>query len=218
MNDIKILEQNEEFVVCIKPQGVTSEDGSKSGLPTLLAENDKKPLVVHRLDREVSGVMVLAKNKRMAALISKQITDHTFQKEYLAVVEGKLEDHGILEDLIYHDRVKNKTYIVKKERNGVKSAKLEFWRLGVAETPDGVVSLARVKLFTGRTHQIRVQFASRKHPLMGDRKYGSRLNCSFALFSRLIELCYFTGKKKVFTAKLQNIYPWSEFEKEVSEV
>ena len=69
MNNIKILEQNEEFVVCIKPQGVTSEDGSKSGLPTLLAENDKKPLVVHRLDREVSGVMVLAKNKRMAALI-----------------------------------------------------------------------------------------------------------------------------------------------------
>lgn len=209
-NDIKILQDTAECVVCIKPSGVTSEDGKVPGMPTLLADGDKKPLVVHRLDKEVSGVMAFAKTPKAAAELTRQMTDKTFKKEYLAVVSGEVEEHGVLEDLLYHDRTKNKTYTVKRERKGVKPAKLEFWRLAVAETECGAVSLVKVKLYTGRTHQIRVQFASRKHPLLGDRKYGSEVNCQIALFSRLLGF-KLGGKSVEFTAIPECAFPWDIF-------
>ncbi len=218
MKGVTVLYNDESCVVCIKPAGVTAEDGERSGLPTLLAENGQKPLVVHRLDREVSGVMVLAKDRQTAGLISKQITERTFQKEYLAVVEGEVDEYGVLEDLLYHDRVRNKTYTVKRERKGVKPAKLEFWRLGAVKTADTVLSLVRIKLHTGRTHQIRVQFASRGHSLAGDRKYGSRLTSEPALFSRLIGFNDKSGQLKIFTAKPPNSYPWTEFQGELVEI
>lgn len=212
MQKIEILENNKEYIVCIKPSGVLSEDGKANSLPLLLAEGEQRPLVVHRLDKEVSGVMVLAKTQKTASELTKQITDKTFKKEYFAIVSGEVEEHGILEDLLYHDRVKNKTYTVKRERKGVKPAKLEFWRLGSAETENGAVSLVKVKLYTGRTHQIRVQFASRKHPILGDRKYGSDTNCQIALFSRL--LGFKIGEKNVeFTAVPECVFPWDTFSK-----
>lgn len=209
-NDIRILQDTAGYIVCIKPSGVNSEDGKVPGMPTLLAQKDQKPLVVHRLDKEVSGVMVFAKNSATAAALSKQITDKTFKKEYIAVISGKVDEHGVLEELLYHDRAKNKTYTVKRERKGVKPAKLEYWRIASAETENGAVSLVRVKLYTGRTHQIRVQFASRKHPIWGDRKYGSEANGQIALFSRLVGFKD-GGKDVEFTAGPESIYPWTLF-------
>lgn len=210
MSEIKILCDNERFVVCVKPKGVTSEDGKIQGMPTLLQIGEIKPLVVHRLDKEVDGVMVFAKTSSVAADLSRQILDRRFEKEYIAVVSGEALEYGVLEDLLYHDRAKNKTYTVKRERKGVKSAKLEYWRIGTALTGDGMVSLVRIKLHTGRTHQIRVQFASRKMPILGDRKYGSQVNCPVALFSHRLK--FFDGKNAVaFEDKPLNIFPWNLF-------
>ncbi len=207
---VKILEENKDYIVCKKPSGIASEDGKSEGMPSLLANSENKPLVVHRLDKEVSGVMVFAKTSRMASELSRQITDKTFKKEYFAVVSGEVEEYGVLEDLLYHDSIKNKTYTVKRKRKGVKTAKLEFWRLGVSQTENGVVSLVKVRLYTGRTHQIRVQFASRQHPILGDRKYGSEINCQIALFSRAIGFNY-KGEDKLFFELPQTIYPWDKF-------
>ena len=212
MKSVKILEENNDYIVCIKPSGVSSEDTKTEGMPSLLDSGDNKPFVVHRLDKEVSGVMVFAKSSRMAAELSRQITEKTFQKEYLAVVSGEVEEHGIFEDLLYHDRIKNKTYTVKRERKGVKPAKLEFWRIASAETDKGVVSLVRVKLYTGRTHQIRVQFASRKHPILGDMKYGSEFDCKIALFSRMLGFDI-KGERKIFTKTPDLHFPWGFFSK-----
>lgn len=216
-NDMKILRDTEDHIVCIKPSGVTSEDGKVPGMPTLLADGDKKPLVVHRLDKEVGGVMVFAKTPKAAAELTRQITDKTFKKEYLAVVSGEVEEHGVLEDLLYHDRIKNKTYTVKRERKGVKPAKLEFWRVATAETENGIVSLVKVKLYTGRTHQIRVQLATRRHPILGDRKYGSQINCRIALFSRLIGFKN-GGKDVEFTATPECVFPWNTFSNIIGQI
>lgn len=209
MENIEILEKTNEYIVCIKPAGVLSEDTS-GGMPSLLADGDKKPLVVHRLDRGVSGVMVFANNNKTAAELSKGITDKTFSKEYLAVVEGDTGEGSSLEDLLFYDRTKSKTYVVNKERKGVKKASLEFIRLASAETENGTVSLVKIKLHTGRTHQIRVQFASRKHPILGDRKYGSNLNGKTALFSHKISF-NLNGKNHEFKALPENSFPWSLF-------
>ncbi len=207
---VEILYSDRLVTVCLKPSGVSSEDGKVPGMPTLLAAGGKKPLVVHRLDKDVSGLMVFAKTTQAAADLSRQITEKTFEKEYFAVVFGEVEEHGIFEDLLYHDRNKNKTYTVKRERKGVKPAKLEFWRVATAETDKGAVSLVRVKLYSGRTHQIRVQFASRKHPILGDKKYGSDFDCKIALFSRLVGFCI-KGEHKVFTRIPQLQFPWDLF-------
>ena len=210
MKDIKIICDNERFVVCIKPQNVTSEDGKTVGMPSLLQDGNIKPFVVHRLDKEVSGVMVFAKTSDAAARLSRQITDNSFEKEYLAIVQGDCGEEGVFEDFLYHDRQKNKTYVVKRERKGVKSAKLQFWRLATAKTEDGVVSLVKVKLYTGRTHQIRVQFASRKMPLLGDRKYGSQINCPIALFSHRVSF-FDKGSLVSFEETPPKVFPWDLF-------
>ena len=216
MENIKILEKTNEYIVCIKPSGILSEDAS-GGMPSLLADGNKKPLVVHRLDREVSGVMVFANDTKTAAELSKGITDKTFSKEYLAVVEGDVGSSTVLEDLLFYDRTKSKTYVVNRERKGVKKASLEFIKLASAETENGTVSLVKIKLHTGRTHQIRVQFASRKHPILGDRKYGSNINSKVALFSHKISF-NLNGQNYEFKALPDNIYPWSLFDKVLSEI
>lgn len=216
MENIEILEKTKEYTVCIKPSGVLSED-TAGGMPSLLADGNKKPLVVHRLDREVSGVMVFANGNKTAAELSRGITDKTFNKEYLAVVEGDVGSGTVLEDLLFYDRTKSKTYVVNRERKGVKKASLEFIKLATAETENGTVSLVKIKLHTGRTHQIRVQFASRKHPILGDRKYGSNLKCQVALFSHKISF-NLNGQNHEFKALPDNIYPWSLFDKVLSEI
>lgn len=164
---LDILFHHQDFVVCIKPIGIDSE----KQMPELIKEQlntDVYPL--HRLDLNVGGVMVYALNKQAAALLSKTIQDNKMIKEYVALVHGSVEESGIYEDLLFKDSHKNKVFVVKKERKGVKKASLEFKCIDRTED----TSLVHIRLHTGRSHQIRVQFASRKTPLVGDHKYGSR--------------------------------------------
>ena len=176
---IKILFDSELYVVCLKPSGVISEDKAddNNSLPQLLCKSlgIDKLFTVHRLDKEVGGVMVYAKTSETAAHFSKQINDGSFKKEYVAEVSGKLEKKSDeLCDLLFHDRARNKTFVVKRKRNGVKEARLEYTLLSYDEITDK--STVRIKLFTGRTHQIRVQLSNIAHPVCGDRKYGAKDN------------------------------------------
>ena len=172
--DINILFEDEHVLACDKPSGLLSEGESKDSLPALLAENGRSVFCVHRLDRETSGIIVYAKTATAAASLSAQIQSGEFHKEYLALIEGTpSEPEGSFEDMLFYDRTKNKSFVVKdngKARKGVKRALLDYKLI----SSDGERSLVRVKLHTGRTHQIRVQFASRKMPLVADRRYGAR--------------------------------------------
>ena len=173
---VEILYEDKDIVVCIKPHGTISEatEDSSISLPFILMSEQgyKNLFTVHRLDKDVSGAIVYAKNATTAAELSKQITEGTFKKEYVAIVEGKTEDQGRLTDLLYFDRKKNKSYVVDRERRGVKRAELNYKLISYDEEND--TSAVKIELITGRTHQIRVQFASRKHAVLGDKKYGSK--------------------------------------------
>ena len=184
---IEILEQTPGLVVCVKPVGVCAQGEAPDALPALLAKQLGAGVYpVHRLDQAVGGLMVFARTGAMAAKLSQAIAGGTLQKEYLAVLGARpKDDSGELFDLLFHDRFKNKTYVVSKERKGVKKASLSY---RVVAEADGLC-LVHVRLHTGRTHQIRVQFASRGMPLVGDGKYGSRKNAaSPALWSYALTL------------------------------
>ena len=195
--EINILYEDKSIIVCEKPVGVLSQadaEGKGSDMPALLAEHFAKkgekatPYVLHRLDAAVGGVMVFAKNGKSAAAISAEIAQGKMQKEYFAICQGNVESslgkEGELFDYLFRDARKNKSYVTDRKRAGVKDAKLTFRVLSVLEKDEGALSLIRVKLGTGRTHQIRVQFASRKHPLVGDKRYGSTVAAkNVALFS-----------------------------------
>lgn len=174
----KILFEDNEILVCIKPVGLLSQSGTENepDLPKLLSDHTGSPVyVVHRLDKSVGGVMVFAKTAFSAAALSKQITQHSFIKEYLAVIHGQpAEEAAVLEDLLFRDARKNKTFVVDRKRKGVREAKLEYRTLAYSWLDGERVTLVRIRLHTGRSHQIRVQFASRKHPLVGDARYGAK--------------------------------------------
>ena len=160
---MEILYSDKDLVICVKPVGLDSE----SGVPQALKEQlGGEIFPLHRLDQNVGGVMVYARTKAAAAALSKAIQNGEMVKEYVAKVHGMPEQSGILTDLLFKDSRKNKVFVVKKLCSGVKEAKLQYRHLG-----EGLV---HVKLFTGRSHQIRVQFSSRGFPLVGDHKYGSR--------------------------------------------
>ena len=209
---IEVLHKDEQEIVCIKPVNMISEDG---GLPDALREQlGGDAYCVHRLDTVVGGVMVYARTKQAAASLSRAIASDRLGKEYLAVAEGRLEEpQGVLEDLLLKDGSKGKSYVVKRMRKGVKEARLSYKVLQTVETENGVYSLLWVKLHTGRFHQIRVQFASRKHPLLGDGKYGSKCNrCKVALWAYRLTFPHpRTGRKQKFSALPPDQFPWNLF-------
>lgn len=179
MNEnIEILFEDSQIVVCVKPGGILSQADSGSGksmITVLEGLTDSKIYPLHRLDKEVSGVMVYAKTQKAAAILSRDIAEHRFKKEYLAIVHGRPESSkGEMRDLLFKDSRTNKVYTVKRMRRGVKEALLEYEVLGTNTIESTCYSAVKILLHTGRTHQIRVQFASRKMPLAGDRKYGGK--------------------------------------------
>ncbi len=206
---IPILYSDRDLAVCVKPRGVSSEQG---GLPELLAAQlgDEHVRCVHRLDAAVGGVMVYARSSRAAGL-SRQIADRALEKEYLAVVPGRPEaDEAVLRDLLFHDRAKNKSYVVRRMRAGVREAELSYRVLETA----GTLALLSVSLHTGRTHQIRVQLAARGLPLLGDVKYGSAFrDCPIALWSHRLSFRHpADGRALCFSAPPEPAFPWDAFQ------
>ena len=188
-----ILYSDNSLVVCIKPVGLDSE----SALPAALKEQlGGEIFPIHRLDQNVGGVMVFARTKAAAAALGKAVQEGQMVKEYVAMVHGTPPETGDWEDFLFKDSRKNKVFVVKKERKGVKYARLEFNRLFAGET-----SLVHIRLHTGRSHQIRVQFSSRGFPLVGDHKYGSRDTATAPmLFSCRITFPW-KGETKIFEAR-----------------
>ena len=163
---MEFLHTDREIAVILKPVGMDSEQE----IPTAIAAAiGGEVFPVHRLDKNVGGCMVYARTRRAAAALSRAVQDGTMKKEYVALVHGAVPESGDWEDLLWKDSAKNKVFVVKRERRGVKSARLEFTRLRAGDP-----ALVRILLHTGRSHQIRVQFASRGFPLLGDHKYGAR--------------------------------------------
>ena len=214
---MEILFEDKHIAVCIKPAGIISQSsGTDTDMIALLnahfEENGEKAQAfpVHRLDRETSGIMVYAKNSRSAAELSKQAEQNKIKKHYYAVVHGSPEEKcGVLTDLLFRDKQKNKTFVVNRMRKGVRDASLEYKVIGEA---DGL-SLLDILLHTGRTHQIRVQFSSRKMPLIGDGRYGGGSG-KLALFAHTLEFVHpKSGETLSFSAKPDlTEYPWNKFE------
>ena len=185
---MEVLYTDRDLYVIVKPVGMDSEHEVPAAL-----EGDVFP--IHRLDLNVGGVMVYARTKQAAAALSRAVQEGAMVKEYVAMVHGTPPESGDWEDFLFKDSRKNKVFAVKKERKGVKYARLEFDRLTVGEE-----SLVHIRLHTGRSHQIRVQFSSRGFPLVGDHKYGARDDHQAPmLFSCRITFPY-QGKDRVFEA------------------
>lgn len=194
---MEILYSDKDIVVCVKPLGMDAEHGLPQALTEALG-GECYP--IHRLDLNVGGVMVYARTRTAAAALSKAVQEGTFVKEYVALVHGTPPEIGDWEDLLWKDSGKNKVFVVKRERRGVKKARLEFVRLTASDP-----SLVRIRLHTGRSHQIRVQFASRGYPLVGDHKYGSRdPETAPMLFS-----CCLTFPYKGKVVQFEKLPPWA---------
>ncbi len=207
---MEILHIDPDIIVCIKPARVLSTD-EPGGLPDLLREALGEPKAdirtVHRLDRVVSGVMVLARNAKAASELSRQIREDAFRKEYLAVIHGCPEEKsGTLRDLLYRDKARRMTMVAGAPVKGVQEALLDYETVNSGEE----MSRVRIHLRTGRTHQIRVQFASRNMPLVGERKYGTLEDpCEIALWSRKVGFIHpAKGNWVEFTKDPPEIYPW----------
>ena len=213
---VRILYKDEDIIVCVKPPRVLSTD-EPGGLPELLRQALEQPdgdiRTVHRLDRVVSGVMVLARNARAASELSRQIREDQFEKEYLAVIHGAPEtSSGRFVDLLFRDKARKMTMVADVEGKGVLPASLRYW----LEATESSLSRVRIALETGRTHQIRVQFASRGLPLVGERKYSTLEDpCEIALWSHRIGFTHpATGEKMEFSLEPPMEYPWNIFEGE----
>ena len=208
---MEIVYIDSDIVVCIKPARVLSTDES-GGLPDLIREELGDPKAdirtVHRLDRVVSGLMVLARNAKAASELSRQVREDEFGKEYLAVVHGvPAEKNGTLRDLLIRDKARKMTLVTDMPGKGVQEAILHYQTMAIA---DGM-SRVRIQLVTGRTHQIRTQFASRNLPLVGERKYAVLDDdCEIALWSHRIGFTHpTTGERMEFTKEPPEVYPWT---------
>ena len=210
---MELLYLDQDIIVCIKPNRVLSTD-EPGGLPDLLREHLKDPgadiRTVHRLDRVVGGVMVVARNSKSASELSRQVREDVFQKEYLAVVHGVPEMRsGRLTDLLYRDKARKMTKVASEPGKGVQEAILDYQILSSADDR----ALIKVLLRTGRTHQIRVQFSSRGLPLIGERKYSTiEEPCEIALWSYKIGFNHpRTGEWMDFIHDPPSCYPWDTF-------
>ena len=208
---MEIIYLDGDILVCVKPARVLSTD-EPGGLPDLLRQElgDPKADVrtVHRLDRVVSGLMVLARNARAASELSRQIRDNEFDKEYMAVIHGAPEEtSGTLRDLLGRDKARRMTYVAQAPGKGIQEAVLDYRVLASHEG----LSRLRIRLHTGRTHQIRVQFASRGMALVGERKYDTREDpCEIALWSCFLGFAHpSTGERMEFFLEPPKDYPWS---------
>lgn len=202
---------DDHLCVAIKPAGVLSTD-EPGGMPELVREALGTDCIrtVHRLDRVVSGVMVLARSAEAASALSAQIRDHQFDKTYLAVIHDTTPTpSGTFTDLLLRDKRERKTYIVHHLEKGVQEAILDYETKGTA---DGL-SLVEIRLRTGRTHQIRAQFSGRGMPLAGDRKYWSEPDeFPMCLWSHRVSFLHpVTGAPMDFTAPPPAIDPWTRF-------
>lgn len=212
--DVPILYQDERILVCSKPAGLLSTD-DENGLPAVLRTQlgDAHACIrtVHRLDAAVSGVMVYARSQMAASLLSEQIRDGKFQKEYLAVLHGAPEaPAGELRDLLWRNRSTRRTVVVAEPRKEAKRARLLYRVLAGANG----MSLVQIRLLTGRTHQIRVQFSSRGLPLVGDRKYGrgDEDGCAIALWSYRLRFFHpQTDELLEFSLEPPACAPWTDF-------
>ena len=206
---MELVYRDPAVLVCVKPAGVLSTD-EPGGLPSLARERLGDPTAdvrtVHRLDRAVSGLIVLARGASSASELSRQIREGGFEKEYLAVVHGQTPEGGRLRDLLWRDRARKMTFVVREPGKGVQEAVLDY------ETLRGATdrSLVRIHLQTGRTHQIRVQFASRGFPLYGERKYADAPDdCALALWSRALAFTHpETGEPVRFSKDPPKAFPW----------
>ena len=206
---LDILYCDDDIVVCVKPPRVLSTD-EPGGLPELLRNQlgTEDFRTVHRLDRVVSGLMVVARNAKAASDISRQIREDAFQKEYLAVIHGEpAQESGRLEDLLLRDKARKMTLVAKEMAKGGQPAALRY---RVISCQNGM-SRVRIQLETGRTHQIRVQFASRNLPLVGERKYAVLDDpCEIALWSYRLGFTHpATGEKMEFIKQPPESYPWT---------
>ncbi len=208
---MELIYVDKDIVVCVKPPRVLSTD-EPGGLPELVREalGDPKADVrtVHRLDRVVSGLMVLARNAGAASELSRQIREDAFEKEYLAVVHGIPEPEGTLRDLLYRDKARRMTLVAPAPARGVQEAVLSYQVL------NHIPEMSRVKILlqTGRTHQIRVQFSCRGWPLVGERKYAALEDpCEIALWSHRLGFTHpGTGEFLSFEQEPPAVYPWTQ--------
>lgn len=207
---MELIYVDKDIVVCVKPARVLSTD-EPGGLPELVREALGSPnadiRTVHRLDRVVSGLMVLARNAGAASELSRQIRENEFEKEYLAVIHGAPDrSEGTLRDLLGRDKARRMTYVASEPAKGVQEAVLDYQ----VQSRNDKLSRVKVLLRTGRTHQIRVQFASRGLPLVGERKYDTREDpCEIALWSHRIAFTHpKTGERVSFTKEPPTVYPW----------
>ena len=209
-----ILYCDRRIAVCLKPPGVLSTD-EPGGMPGLLRAALGEPegcvRTVHRLDRVVGGAMVFARSRAAAAILSEQVRERRMEKEYLAAVRGGPEEEtGTFTDLLGRDPAARRTYVADGPGKDVREARLDYRVLDRAEG----AGLVLVRLATGRTHQIRVQFASRGMPLLGDRRYGAGETdgCPIGLWSFRLRFAHpETGELLEFSAPPPEEEPWLRF-------
>ena len=220
---IEIITKTKDYIIIYKPCGIPSQSDPSGDKDAMTASSEilkemgeiAQLFLIHRLDRVVGGLLVFARNKKAAAELSRLVADHGITKEYFAVVSGRVEG-GIMRDYIYKDAALGKAFVTDRKRAGVKEAELEYEALATAVVDNEEKTLVKVRLRTGRFHQIRAQFSSRKMSLIGDKKYGSRdfKAKTPALFA--CRLSFEFNGKTVNAVKVPNVteYPWSLFEEE----
>ncbi len=212
---LNIFYEDQELIVVKKPVGMESQE-THSFSPDLVSEIKKhihhlstkkeEPYVgvIHRLDKPVGGIMVYAKTKEAASLLSRQIKENQMQKMYMAVVCGKPVDNvDNFVDYLLKDTGKNMSRIVEKGISGAKRAELRYQVVDTFKEEE-LLTLVKIWLITGRHHQIRVQFAGRGMPLWGDHRYNPKFAGQKSIALSACELSFFHPKtKKTLTFQME---------------